>query len=52
VKTNNPLPLIALLNRDFPTLENALDVQDILPPDLFREIDAARSHCLETDLGL
>ncbi|WP_410951638.1 hypothetical protein [Pseudomonas sp. S1(2024)] len=52
VKTRNPLPLIALLNRDFPTLENALDVQDILPPDLFREIDAARSHCLETDLGL
>ncbi|MDT8924773.1 hypothetical protein RBE51_18425 [Pseudomonas taiwanensis] len=52
VKTNNPLPLIALMNRDFPTLENALDVQDILPPDLFREIDAARSHCLEKDLEL
>lgn len=52
VKTSKPLPLIALLNRDFPTLEDALDVQDILPPDLFREIEAARSHCLETDLGL
>jgi hypothetical protein len=46
------LPLAALLSRDFPELEQALAIKDDLPYELFREIDCASAHCLETDLGL
>lgn len=51
-KHSNPGAIIALLERDFPTLDEAEEIKGELSADLYNSLEAVSVRRLEVDLGL
>lgn len=51
-KHSNPTAIIALLERDFPTLEEAEEIKNELSEDLYQSLEVVSVRRLEIDLGL